>query len=178
MRTAWLPLAAAAALTISPALTAQEADSAVIARFREAVTTTSDTLELLRGVAQAFRNDLATASPNLVLTRANQVQNACTNGASALRRLEGILAARTVKESVARIQAQFRGIAEETAGALDRCARAWQPLPRTDDRADTLRAWGPSRVADLERTLRRYDSARHAFWGAAGLEPPHPEPPK
>ena len=176
MRAPWLPLAAA--LAIPAALPAQDVDSTVIVRFREAVTITSDTIEMLQGVAQSFRNDLATASPNLILARATAVQNACTSGASALRRLQGMLAARTVKESAARVQAQFRGIAEETAGALDRCARAWQPLPRTDDRADTLRAWGPSRVADLEKTLRRYDGARHAFGSAAGLEPPKPQPAK
>lgn len=176
MRAPWLALAAA--LAIPAALPAQDVDSAVIVRFREAVTVTSDTLDMLSGVAQAFRNDLATASPTLILARATAVQNACTSGASALRRLQGMLAARTVKPSAARTQAQLRATAEETAGTLERCARTWQPLPRTDDRADTLRAWGPSRVADLEKALRRYDGARHAFWSAAGLEPPKPQPAK
>ena len=147
----------------------QTPDSALLRRFGDAVNSTSDTLESLRGLAQAFRNDLQTASPTLILARATSVHDACASGASAVRRLQGILAARTVSNTAARSQAKFRTTAEETVAVLDRCVRSWLPLPRTDERAYSLRAWGPFRIAQLDQALRRYDAARHAFANAAGL---------
>ena len=170
MLAAWIPLwsALAAHGGLAPR---QNPDSALLYRFRDAVDVTSDTLETLRGLALAFRKDLKLSSPTIVLARATSVQNACLSGASALRRLQGILAARTVSRAAARSQAEFRAAAEETVAALDRCARSWDPLPRTDARADTLRAWGPYRVAQLDQLINRYEVSRYAFAKAAGLPP-------
>jgi hypothetical protein len=149
----------------------QEPDSALLQRLRETVNAASDTLDALRGLTQAFRTDLPTASSTLVLARATSVHDACASGASAVRRLQGILAARTVSPAAARSQAKFRTTAEETVTALDRCVRTWLPLPRDDQRADSLRAWGPYRIAQLDQSLRRYDAARQIFAKAAGLTP-------
>lgn len=168
MITTWVPLMGALLLTGAKPAT-QGTDSALIARLGTAVNSTSDTLEQLRGVAQAFRNDLATASPTLILARATAVHDACAAGASAVRRLEGILAARTVSTAAAKSQSKFRVTAEETVGALDRCVRAWLPLPGTDQRADSLKAWGPYRVSEIEQAVRKYDAARQIFAKAAGL---------
>jgi len=169
MLAAWLPVWAV--LAGHGAVIRQDPDSALLYRFRDAVAVTSDSIEAVRGLAQAFRNDLRLASPTLILARATALQNACISGASALRRLQGILAARTVSRAAARSQAQFRTAAEETVAALDRCARSWDPLPRTDARADTLRAWGPYRTAQLDQLVNRYEMARHAFAAAAKLPP-------
>ncbi|MGH9550195.1 MAG: hypothetical protein ACRD3W_12510, partial [Terriglobales bacterium] len=147
----------------------QVPDSVVIRRYGDAVNATADTLDALRGFAQAFRNDLQTASPTLILARATSVQTACASGASAVRRLQGMLAARSVTAEAARSQAKFRATAEETVAALERCIRAWEPLPRTDARADTLRAWGPFRVNQIDQALRRFDLARFTFAKDAGL---------
>lgn len=149
----------------------QAPDSALLRRLGDAINATSDTLNALRGLTQAFRTDLPTASSTLVLARATAVHDACASGASAVRRLQGILAARTVSTSAARSQASLRNTAEETVSALDRCVRTWLPLPRDDQRADSLRAWGPYRIAQLEQSLRRYDAARQVFAKAAGLTP-------
>ena len=86
-----------------------------------------------------------------------------------MRRLQGMLAARSVSEKAARSQARLRTAAEETVAALERCVRNWQPLPRTDSRADTLRAWGPYRVNELDQALRKFDLARFTFATTAGL---------
>ena len=169
MLAAWLPLWGM--LAGHGAAVRQDPDSALLYRFRDAVAATSDSLETIRGVAQAFRNDLRLASHTLILARATAIQNACLSGASALRRLQGILAARTVSRAAARSQAELRTTAEETVAALDRCARSWDPLPRTDARADTLRAWGPYRVTQLDQVLSRYDAARRSFVAAAKLPP-------
>lgn len=174
---AWLPLWAALAGPLPgarpspPPILRQDPDSALIRRLGDAVNSTSDSLETLRGLAQGFRKDLQTASATLILERATAVQSACTAGAGAVRRLQGLLAARTIPKA-GRSQASFRAVAEETVGALERCARTWSPLPRTDARADTLRAWGPYRAAELDQVLRRYDVARRKFSVAAGLPAP------
>ena len=171
----WIPLWS---ILLSPgAIPARQGpDSALIARFGLAVNSTSDTLEQLRGVAQAFRNDLPTASPTLILARATAVHDACAAGAGAVRRLQGILAARTVSPAAAKSQARFRVTAEETVGALDRCVRAWLPLPRTDERADSLKAWGPYRISEIDQALRKYEAARHTFASVAGLPAPPVKP--
>ncbi|HEY6785638.1 MAG TPA: hypothetical protein VI159_11840 [Gemmatimonadales bacterium] len=163
----WVPLWGA--LVAPVASSAQAPDSAVLRRYADAVYATADTLDVLRGVTQAFRNDLKTASPTLVLARATSVQNACSSGVTAVRQLQGMLAARSVTPKSAPSQAKFRTAAEQTVAALERCVRNWQPLPRTDGRADTLRAWGPYRVNEIEVALRRFDLARFTFAAAAGL---------
>ncbi len=176
MITNWLLLWGALSLQGASPAVGQAPDSALLRHVREAVNAASDTLEALRGMTQAFRTDLPTASPTLVLARATSVHDACASGASAVRRLQGILAARTVSNAAARSQAKFRITAEETVTALDRCVRAWLPLPRDDQRADSLRAWGPYRIAELDHSLRQYDGARQVFAKAAGLIPPPKNP--
>src|SRR5690242_17428202 len=157
----WVPLWGALVAPVFP----QVPDSTVLRRYGDAVNATADTLDMLRGFTQAFRNDLQTASPTMVLARATSVQSACASGVSSMRRLQGMLAARTVSTvpTAVRSQAKLRAASEETVAALERCVRDWQPLPRTDDRADTLRAWGPYRVTELTQALHRFDGARAAF---------------
>jgi hypothetical protein len=164
----WVPLWGALVAPVAPS-SHQVPDSAVLRRYADAVNATGDTLDVLRGVAQAFRNDLKTSSPTIVLARATSVQNACTSGVTTVRQLQGMLAARSVTAKAARSQAKFRTTAEETVAALERCVRNWQPLPRTDARADTLRAWGPYRVNEIEVALRKFDLARYTFAAAAEL---------
>jgi len=163
----WVPLWGA---LVAPVFS-QVPDSTVLRRFGEVVNATADTLDILRGFAQAFRNDLQTASPTIVLARATSVQSACASGVSSVRRLQGMLAARTVSTIplAVRNQAKLRTASEETVAALERCVRSWQPLPRTDDRADTLRAWGPYRISELTQALHKFDGARAAFVKSAGL---------
>ncbi|HWH03439.1 MAG TPA: hypothetical protein VN674_07125 [Gemmatimonadales bacterium] len=164
----WVPLWGALVAPVAPSVS-QTPDSVVLRRYADAVYATADTLDVLRGVAQAFRNDLKTASPTLVLARATSVKNACSSGVTTVRQLQGMLAARSVTPKSAPSQAKFRTAAEVTVAALERCVRNWEPLPRTDARADTLRAWGPYRVNEIEVALRKFDLARFTFAAAAEL---------
>lgn len=176
----WLSLWGALAGFAAPSRQ-QVADSTVLRRYGDAVNATADTLDILRGFAQAFRNDLQTASPNMVLDRATSVQNACNAAVSAIRRLQGMLAARTISTIplAVRSQARLRATSVETVATLERCVHNWQPLPRTDARADTLRAWGPYRVNEITQALQKFDNARAQFVKYAGLPArpivlPHP----
>jgi hypothetical protein len=49
------------------------------------------------------------------------------------------------------VQAELRRLRR----ALLNCQRDWTPRPGAA--ADTLRAWGPFRIAELERVVRRYE---------------------
>lgn len=166
----WVPLWGALIAPISPSFR-QVPDSAVLRRYGEAVNATADTLDILRGLAQAFRNDLQTASPNIILDRATSVQNACAAGVSSVRRLQGMLAARTISSIplAVRDQNRLRTTSEETVAALERCVHNWQPLPRTDPHADSLKAWGPYRVNEINQALHKFDGARAQFVKSAGL---------
>jgi len=167
----WLPLWGALAASAAPLSPHQAVDSTVLRRYGEAVNATADTLDMLRGFAQAFRNDLQTASPNIILERATSVQNACTSAMSSIRRLQGMLAARTLSTIPVgvRSQAKLRATSAETVATLERCVHNWQPLPRTEARADTLRAWGPFRVNEITQALQRFDGARAQFVKWTGL---------
>ena len=116
----------------------QSADSALVASF-----------SAVRSAGARFRQDLSQASPQLVLARAQQVRDACTHSRGAA----DSLALRLTRDSTARAE----------LGALQRalgtCQREWDThSPRAN--ADSLRAWGPYRLSELDRALQRYQRTR------------------
>jgi hypothetical protein len=106
----------------------------------------------VRSAAARFRQDLSKASPQLVLARAQQVRAACIN-------------TRTAADSLApRLTSNSTAQAELTAlqRALSTCQREWETHgPKVN--ADSLRAWGPYRLSELDRALGRYQRARSAL---------------
>lgn len=128
----------ATATLLWAALAAQAPDSTLIATF-----------SALRGASARFRQDLMRASPQLVIARADQVRAACAGSRGAadslVLQLPGNAAARAELAALQR--------------ALSACQREWDTTgPRAN--ADSLRAWGPYRLSELDRALRRYQRAR------------------
>jgi hypothetical protein len=125
-------------------LAAQSPDSVLLATFTT-----------LRSASAQFRQDLAQASPQLVIARANQVRAACSGS-------------RLAADSLALLWARHAAAQSELAAlqrALGACQRDWDTKsPRAS--ADSLRAWGPFRLTELDRALRRFQRAR----------PPHSAP--
>jgi hypothetical protein len=122
------------------ALAAQVPDSALMATF-----------SAIRSASARFRHDLRQASPQLVMTRARDVRAAC-NGS---RAAADSLAPRVARHPAARAE----------LGALQRalaaCEREWDTTaPRANP--DSLRAWGPHRLNELDRALRRYQQRGRA----------------
>jgi hypothetical protein len=103
----------------------------------------------LRSAAARFRHDLPNASAQLVLSRAQRVRTACADS-------------RAAADSVALRLARNAAAQSELAAlqrALIGCLRDWEITgPRAN--ADSLRAWGPHRLSELDRALRRYQRAR------------------
>lgn len=111
--------------------------------------TLSATLTALRSAATQFRQDLAQASPQLVIARAQQVRVACAGSR---------LAADSLAPLVSR-DAAARAELAALQRALGVCQRDWD-LRGARANADSLRAWGPHRLSELDRAVRRYQSAR------------------
>jgi len=125
----------ALALFFWAAPAAQSPDSSLTATF-----------SALRSASARFRHDLTQASPQLVLARAAAVRAACSA-------LADSLAPRLPRDSVARSELAA------LQRALGTCRRDWDSKgPRAN--ADSLRAWGPYRLSQLDRALLRYQRAR------------------
>ena len=116
----------------------QMPDSSLVASF-----------STLRSAASRFRHDLPNASAQLVLARARRVRTACADSRAAADSVALRLARNTAAQSeLAALQRALIG-----------CQRDWQTTgPRAN--ADSLRAWGPYRLSELDRALRRYQRAR------------------
>jgi hypothetical protein len=128
----------AAASLLWAALAAQSPDSGLTATFT-----------VLRGASARFRQDLMRASPQLVMARADQVRVACAGSGAAADSLAPLL------RSNAAAQADLAVLQR----ALRACQREWDTTgPRAN--ADSLRAWGPYRLSELDRAMRRYQHAR------------------
>lgn len=117
---------------------AQSPDSALVASF-----------SAVRSAAARFRQDLPRASQQLVLSRAHHVRAACANSRTAA----DALAATRAPTGAGHV-----GLAA-LQRALDACQRDWDTTGARV-RADSLRAWGPFRLSELERALRRYQRDR------------------
>jgi hypothetical protein len=118
--------------------TLQTPDSALVASF-----------SAVRSASARFRQDLSQASQQLVLARAQQVRAACIGTRTAADSLAPRLTGNTT--------AQTELVALQRA--LDTCQREWETHgPRVN--ADSLRAWGPYRLSELDRALQRYQRAR------------------
>ncbi len=127
-----------------------------------------DSLAQTRIELSAFQRDLPLAGPETVVERA----------AALHRRCEAVVeAARSVGLALGAARAGPRDATDELAEALDglgrglseQCVRGLSPTGG-GSRADTLRAWGPHRVAQIERLLTEYDRAARRFGRAVGGE--------
>ena len=118
------------------ALAAQSPDSALVASFNS-----------VRGASARFRQDLPHASARLVLSRAHEVQAACA----------------TSRQAADALASSQGGAAPADLAALQRalttCQRDWDTGSARAN-ADSLRAWGPYRLTELEQAMRRFQRDR------------------
>jgi len=88
------------------------------------------------------------ASPQLVIARADQVRVACAGSHAAADSLAPRLRSNAARADLAVLQR-----------ALSACQLEWDTTgPRAN--ADSLRAWGPYRLSELDRAMRRYQTTR------------------
>jgi len=161
-------LIAAAAVPTS----VQAPDSAKAAHVERVILASSDSITRLRQAAAGFRLDLQGISPALVLERAQRVQNGCSGAVAGLEPLLRVLNVEMLTPRAGAEQARLRLAAMDLRRTLQQCRRDWEPKPASQTLADSLRAWGPYRVQQLDLALRRYDSALRVFQLKAGLKKP------
>ena len=72
-----------------------------------------------------------------------------------------------------RQQSELMSGGAELRRVLTQCERQWRtPIPPTYAAADSLRAWGPYRTAQLDAALRRYLAVVRGFMKKASLKKP------
>jgi hypothetical protein len=161
------------ALLLAIAVLAQSPDSARQARYEGVLNQATDSLDRVRGASAAFRTDLGSASRSLVLERASKVQASCRAAGSALRTVAALLDEGVYAPRAARQQADLRRGTTELRRTLERCQRDWAATERASPaQADSLRAWGPHRTAQLDLVLRRYLGLVREFMKHAELKKP------
>ncbi|HSD32835.1 MAG TPA: hypothetical protein VLB49_13045 [Gemmatimonadales bacterium] len=159
------------ALVLAVAL--QAPDSARAVRWERALNETTDSLDHVRGAAAAFRVDLRNASHDLVVVRAAQVRATCGAADAPLQALERLLTGEVYDPRARSAQERLRSGTTELRRTLTRCQREWQTGSRpTISGADSLRAWGPYRTAQLDAALRRYLGLVRSFMKQANLRKP------
>lgn len=155
------------------AVAAQASDSAHRVRYERVLNNATDALDRLRGVTAGFRTDLPRASPDLVVERAERVRASCGEVGTALDGVDSLLAEGVYVSHARREQSALKDGGAELRRVVARCEREWSvPTPRTMAAADSLRAWGPYRTAQLDAALRRYLAVVRGFMKKAGLRKP------
>jgi hypothetical protein len=160
-------------LLLALSITVQLPDSVRQARYERVLGDVANALDAVRGAAAGFRTDLSRASSELVFERATRIRRSCRDADVAAGQQQALLA-EGVYTPAARPE-QVR-LARETARLrqdLARCQREWavSDRPRVTD-ADSLRAWGPYRTAQLDGSLRRFIGSLRGFMKKAELKKP------
>ena len=132
-------------------LIAQAPDTAAEARYSAAIRRVTDSLTALEGEAAKFQADLVHASPDLVIARAARLRQRCNGARSEAGRLDAVPALATgVRRELAALRAE-----------LTRCERDFATGPQYQ-RADSVKAWAPYRLARLGGAVRRFRLAARA----------------
>lgn len=131
----------------------------------------------VRGVQlalNAFQRDLPLVGPETVVGRAAELKRRCRTLADAAHAFASELQsapprARDAAETLSDVLERLR------RGLTEHCVRGLSP-EGAGSRADTLRAWGPHRVARIDRLLTEYERAARPYARAIGvsLEPNPP----
>lgn len=160
-------------LLLTLAVAAQAPDSVRQVRYERVLKQATDSLDGVRGAAAAFRTDLHSASSELVLVRAARVHAGCRGADAALVQVNTLLAGGVYSRAAASEQARLQSATAELRRVLGRCQREWTvSRSPTLILADSLRAWGPYRTAQLDSALRRYLSSLREFMKKAALRKP------
>lgn len=155
------------------ALAAQAPDSARQLQYERVLNRATDALDRVRGATAGFRTDLPSASPDLVLQRAQRVHSTCRDVGVALSGVDSLVAQGAYVSHAQREQTKLKGGGVELRRVLARCEREWSvPTPRTITAAESLREWGPYRTAQLDAALQRYLALVRGFMKRAGLRKP------
>lgn len=142
------------------------------ARYLDRLVALRDTVQAVGAAIVVFRRDLKTAGPETVVAKAEQLIRTCERARAAL--LEAApefnhrAAPRGAGDAADTVQASARRLAQNLR---DLCIVG---LATTGPgvRADSIRAWGPYRTAQLRLVLDRFQANLNRFAGASRFKVP------
>ncbi len=150
------------------AVVVQAPDSATRARYASALHAVLDSVTGVQAASVAFRADLATASGDLVIARAHRLRVRCAGARRIAERLALLLASGGYSERTKSAAARARHDLAELQRVLAQCERTYDTGPPAPN-ADSLRAWAPFRLTQLEAQLKRHVRGVQEFQARAGI---------
>jgi len=147
---------------------AQAPDSATRTRYAAALHSFADSLNAVQAAAVAFQADLSMASSDLVLARARRMRERCGAARRAAQALAELLAVGGYSARTRPAEVRARRDLARLERVLLKCERDYDTGSATAN-ADTLKAWAPFRLTQLEADLRRHVQGVQDFQGQAGI---------
>jgi hypothetical protein len=132
----------------------QTPDTALTRELGAPLLALRDSLFAVQASGGAFQRDLAAASPDLVIARAQRVQESCVRAVVAVRAAQRALATTPLAPGPRARAAELQRLLPQVQADLSRCQREFDP-GAWYARVDSLRAWGPFRLAQLDARLLR-----------------------
>ena len=131
--------------------------------------------DTLRGILSGgweFNRDLNQAGAETVRARAAVLRNRCGHAAIAVRRTPGLLDAAVMPIITEPAQRRLRDLKiamNRLHEVLRGECQAGFPAEGPGQHADSLRAWGPYRVDQVERAISSYEKTAEAFAASLGI---------
>jgi hypothetical protein len=136
--------------------------------YKDAMVELRDTLTVLASDMSLFRQDLAGAGAETVLSRAELLHGSCGNSVDLLRAAEPVF--RPSRAPNDRVRTQSEALLSEMRAlrrTLDEQCLTGLALEGPGERADTLRAWGPYRLRGVGLAIQAYYATAGEFQKAA-----------
>lgn len=169
---AWVVAAGLAGLAATAGAQRPPAAAKADTALRERLLALRDTVEQVSGAIVDFRRDLRTAGPETITAKAGRLTQACAAARAEVDASVPAFAPGAVPRSARAAADSLRATLAALAAQLDReCLRGLRPEgPGT--RADTLRAWGPYRTAQLRRAITLFQNDANRMATALGFKLP------
>ena len=151
------------------ALAVQVPDSAARARYAAALRNLSDSLSAVEAAAALVQADLVNASRDLVISRSARLTARCAGARAAARSLDSLLVAVPLRPPPPPPHPPLGRELAMLRMELTRCEAAFT-TGRGYERADSVRAWAPHRIARLDDAVRRYRLSARTLMRRTGLE--------
>jgi hypothetical protein len=169
-------LAFAGALTLAlaarPTVAQRPSLDSTQTRLLDRLVALRDTTQSVHTAIVGFRRDLKTAGPETVVAKAEHLVATCARARDAVLNAVPAFDRRAVPRSAGEAADTVRASARRLARSLDDlCVRGLSPTG-PGVRADSIRAWGPYRTAQLRLVLDRFHSNLHSLAGASRLKLP------
>ncbi len=139
-------------------------------RYESAMVVMRDSVANVSVAASRFRRDLGSAARETVLSRAGSLRLRCEGAMSVLERRRSVFDPREVPLNIrSRVDTLTRAIHRLETDLQRECIEG---LPAEGPRShvDSLRAWGPYQIRQIEDAIRKYIGASQSFAHAADLE--------